>query len=255
MSIVMKSTIAIACAVALSATLLAPASAISRQPDSPPVTITDSTIQSELLALGVSDTQRESLLLKLKSGVPWDSMSGASPVSVEEFEAGGFNVTRERFADGSTSEFGLEIGVQASPAQLAKMVSEAPSNTAKSTGAVTSAPQASTFGTGIQYCTTGTSAGVFYASNCQVYYHGITWSSAFRANYQRWSSGAAAQYVKASAYTIAYTLCVTSESVSTLLNKTRIRYAVNLAPACMGNIPFWLELRVSPTYAYATYGP
>ncbi len=255
MPIVMKSTFAIVCAIALTATCLAPANAVSRKPDTPPRAITESSIESELVDLGVGDTQRNSLLLKLESGVPWDSVAGAIPVSVSEFEADGFNVTRERFADGSVSEFGVEIGVPATTAQLVQIVAAAAPHVAKSVASKAGVQQASVMGTGIQYCTYGSSAGVSYASNCEVYYHGITWSSAFRANYQRWAGGAAAQYVNASAFTIAYTLCVTSENVSTLNNSTRIRYAVNLAPGCLGSIPFWLELRVSPSSAYATYGP
>lgn len=243
------------CLVALRSTLISPAQAARPDDGLLPDQITAATIDDSLRVLGVSAVQRDALMRKLDDGIPWDSATGTDPQRTVLFESDGFSVTREYFADGSVTEYGIEIGVPATAAELARMISEA-APFIPSTGAATQqTSQVSPMATGIRYCTTGVSAGVFYASNCEVYYHGISWSSAFRANYQRWASGAAAQYVNASAFTIAYTLCVTSENVYSLESNTRIRYAITLAPACIGNIPFWLDLKVSPSTAYATYGP
>ena len=242
--------------IALTLTMLSPAYAGDTESDRQPAQITEAVIRDDLTQLGVSATQVGALLEKLESGAPWDSVNGAHPVSTENLVVDGFNVTREYFADGSITEYGVEVGVPATQAQLNAMIAAAAPYVSGGSAAVqTSSPSITPMAAGVRYCTTGMSAGVFYASDCEVYYHGISWSSAFTANYQRWAGGASAQYVPASAFTIAYTLCVTSENVTSLENNTRIRYSVTLAPVCIGNIPFWLDLKVTSSLAYAATGP
>ena len=255
MKIKAKISVAMLSVLALSTAIVAPAQASSLDVSARPDAITESTIRADLEQLGVSEAQRDALVDKLDRGIPWESVAGADPVSSEALVKDGFNVTREYFSDGSVSEVGVEIGTPATEAQLKRMISEAPNGATATIAGVSPSQQVSPMATGIQSCTYGSSAGVFYASNCEVYYHGISWSSAFNANYQRYSSGAAAQYLPATAHTVAFTLRVTSESVDSLEGNTRIRYSITLAPGCLGNIPFFLDLKVSSSTASATTGP
>lgn len=221
-------------------------------------------IQSLLSDAGVTGTAQADLIRKLKRGVPWDSLTSAKPVSTETYIEGNFSVVASRFADGSVSKMGTEIPELATEAELAQMIAAAkdfvphaastavparPATTSNSdapaTGSV--APMAA----GVRLCKYGYSAGVVYNTNCQVYYDGVTWSSSFRANYEQWASGSAAHYVNGTRNTVAFTLTVSDEQILTLESGTRIRYALNLHPAGWGNIPFKLDLKVTPTQAYA----
>jgi hypothetical protein len=214
---------------------------------------TESAIRADLDRFGTSEAEQDLLLEKLEHGIPWDSATGAKAVKVESFVESGFEVSRSYFPDGSVSETGFEIGVLATPAQLTQMISEASRSEKPSLESGSASPQYTQRATGIHSCTYGSSAGVSYASNCKVYYSGISWSSSFRADYQRWASGAAAQYRAGSGTTTAFTLCVSNENVYSLEGNTRIRYQVNLAPGCEGNLVFKLELKVSSSGAYATH--
>ena len=224
-------------------------------------------IQSQFTKYHVSKKDQAALLRKLDQGKPWDSMTSADPISIAPLHRSGYAGSVERFADGSVLEQGTELPRKATPAELDAAVKEAspfvpasafmPASTSRSPQFVpaTWRKSSSRSATGIQLCTAGTSAGVSYKSNCQVYYSGISWSSSFRANYQQWASGAAAQYKQATRNTVAYTLTVSDEAVTSLNGGKWVRYSLNLHPAGWGNIPFWLDLRVSPTSAFATYGP
>lgn len=182
-----------------------------------------------------------------------DSLSGEEAVATETHEKDGYRVTTQTFADGSESVTGVEIGVEATPAQLAQMVAEAePYVPDEYDGG---GPIAVPMATGIDQCTYGNSAGVHYAQNCHVYYHGISWSSSFRANYQQWSGGSGAQYINGTYNTVTFTGCISQEEVVSMDSGTRVRYRFNFMPACWASVPFWLDLKVTSTSAYATYGP
>lgn len=252
-------TVAAATAVLLASVSIPTAASAATTPTTAP---NEAVVKSQLATAGVSAAAQTSLVMKMRSGVPWDSMTTKKPASTETKIVGNFNVEVRHYADGSVSKVGVEIPQQATPAELATMVAEAkyfvPSSALKSDNSVIAPSPAgpkglmSPMATGIRLCTYGNSAGVYYASNCQVYYDGISWSSSFRANYQRYASGAGAQYVTGTRNTVAYTLTVSDEVIYSLDSGTRIRYALNLHPAGWGNIPFTLDLKVSPSQAYAT---
>jgi len=108
----------------------------------------------------------------------------------------------------------------------------------------------STMAHGIDNCRFGYSAGVRYADNCHVYYHGITWSNSFYANYQQWSTSSAAQYIGGTAQVVSV-LGVPNEQVLSRNNGREIRHSFNLSGGGWGNTPFWLDLRTTPTNASA----
>lgn len=253
MNIRARISAAVLSVVVLSGAMVMPAQASNLESANEPDALTESAIRADLDRFGTSEAEQDLLLEKLERGIPWDSATGAKAVKSETFVENGFEVSRSYFSDGSVSETGIEIGVLATPAQLTQMISEASLREKPSLERGSTSPQYTQQAVGISSCIYGSSAGVSYASNCKVYYSGISWSSSFRADYQRWASGAAAQYRNGTASTTAFTLCVTSESVYSLEGNTRIRYAVNLAPACIGNIAFKLDLKVSSSGAYATY--
>jgi hypothetical protein len=210
-------------------------------------------VKSHLASVGVDGATQDLLVTKMNSGTPWDSMTTAKPVRIESKIDGSFAVEIRHFADGSVSKSGTEIPRQATASELAAMIQAAKPFVPVGTSTSPGSPQrgVTPMATGVRLCTYGNSAGVYYASNCQVYYDGISWSSSFRANYQRWSGGSAAQYVNGSRNTVAFTLTVSDEQIFSLEGATRIRYAMNLHPAGWGNIPFKLDLKVTSSQAYA----
>ncbi|WP_136024474.1 MULTISPECIES: hypothetical protein [unclassified Microbacterium] len=199
------------------------------------------------------DTQ-DALVQKLEDGVLWDSMTGEAPVDVETEVRDGYTVTTEHFADGSVTETGQEIGQEATQAELAAMVAAAaPFLDDGYTGDYTVTPLTSR-ASGITSCKFGYSAGVRYASNCHIYYHGVTASNSFKANYQQWSGGSKAQYINGTAQFVSVTMTVSNEAVNTYDNGTRIRYSFTTGLAGWGSIPGYLQLKVTPTGTAVTYG-
>lgn len=212
-------------------------------------------------ALGVTATDQSALIDKTNTGVAWDSFAGAEPTESVTEVRDGYLVTTDRFADGSVIETGIEVGREATAAELEVMVAEAApfldpayegdyvvERAAAGEGIIT--PMAS----GINSCRFGNSAGVRYADNCHVYYHGISASSSFDANYQQWSRGSSAQYIAGTAKFVSLPIGVSNEQVNTYDNGTRIRYSFNTHVAGWGNIPGFLQLKVTPTSAVVTYG-
>ncbi|MDX2026799.1 hypothetical protein [Microcella sp.] len=241
-----------------SAILIAPLAALPATAQSQPNPIVDeATLRLQLVDAGVDPKFHDSLVSTALAGGQWKAASGAAPTSTTTFESEGYMVTLREFADGSRLETGVEIGTPATPEQLAVIVAEARPfvlgiDKTRRSGSLADDLQVAPLATGITGCTYGTSAGVYYASNCHVYYSGINWSSSFRANYQRWSGNAKAQYRVGTAQTVTW-LSVNNEVVQSLDNSRRIRYSMNLSAAGWGNAPFRLDLVVTPTTAYATY--
>lgn len=253
---------AVASALLLTTVALAPAAASA---NSVPADVTVPSLDqlkaadAKLASYGVAKADRTALLVKAKSGQPWESVGG-KPVSVEGAIEDGYRTKLYRFSDGSVVKTGVQEGQEATAEELAIMVAEAAPyvNGSRVPGKpirVENGGLIQPRGTGFRGCTYGQSAGVFYGSNCHVYYEGISWSSAFKANYQRWRGGSGAQYVNGTRYTIAWTLTVDNEAVHSMQSGTRIQYSMNLHPARWGNIPFFLDFKVTSTSAYATYGP
>jgi hypothetical protein len=238
-----------------------PLNASATPADTPDVSTT--AIRNQLSDAGVSAATQTNLVQKLKNGVPWDSMIAAKPISTETNIEGNFSVVTSHFADGSVSKMGTEIPQLATDAELAQMIAAAkrfvPAASATTAATATTGPHAiapvtngvAPMAAGVRLCKYGYSAGVAYNTNCQVYYDGVSWSSSFRANYEQWAGGSAAHYVNATRNTVAFTLTVSDEQILTLDSGTRIRYALNLHPAGWGNIPFKLDLKVTPSQAYA----
>lgn len=186
-----------------------------------------------------------------------DSLTGEEAVTTETLETDGYRVTTQTFADGSEAVTGVEIGVEATPAQLAQMIAAAePYVPDEYDGG---GPVVVPMATGIDQCTYGNSAGVYYSENCHVYYHGISWSSSFYANYQQWrggsAGGSAAQYIEGTHNTVTFTGCVNDEEVLSMDSGTRVRYRFNFQPACTASVPFYLDLKVTPTSVWAEWGP
>ncbi|MGR6742908.1 hypothetical protein ACU6RU_12815 [Microbacterium sp. F1-18] len=242
---------------AVSALLAAsPASAVSLEARNSEET----ELRTTMTALGVDAADQDALIDKSNSGIAWDSFAGAEPTESTTAERDGYRVTTDRFADGSVIETGIELGREATAAELAAMIAEAALylepeydgdyvlERATAEGVV--APMAS----GIDNCRFGYSAGVRYADNCHVYYHGISASNSFDANYQQWSGGSSAQYIAGSAKFVSLPVGVSNEQVNTYDGGTRIRYSFNTHMAGWGNVPGFLQLKVTSTSAVVTYG-
>ncbi len=242
----------LATAVALSAVLFvgAPAHAAGSDLSS----TNEQAIREALSTVAVDPDTQDALVQKLEDGVLWDSMTGEAPVDVETEVRDGYTVTTEHFADGSVTETGQEIGQEATQAELAAMVAAAaPFLDDGYTGDYTVTPLTSR-ASGITSCKFGYSAGVRYASNCHIYYHGVTASNSFKANYQQWSGGSKAQYINGTAQFVSVTMTVSNEAVNTYDNGTRIRYSFTTGLAGWGSIPGYLQLKVTPTGTAVTYG-
>lgn len=211
-------------------------------------------VRAALSAVAVDADTQDALVQKIEDGVLWDSMTGDAPVDVETEVRDGYTVTTEHFADGSVTETGQEIGREATPAELAAMVAAAaPFLEDGYAGDYTVTP-ITTRASGITSCKFGYSAGVRYASNCHIYYHGVTASNSFKANYQQWSGGSKAQYINGTAQFVSLTMTVSNEKVNTYDNGTRIRYSFTTGLAGWGSIPGYLQLKVTPTGTAVTYG-
>ncbi|WP_348786962.1 hypothetical protein [Leifsonia sp. NPDC080035] len=111
---------------------------------------------------GVDAATQEALLTKVEAGIPLDSSTGASPVSVVTADVDGFHRTVETFADGSIIGTDLEI-----PVELPEGVSAR----------------------GVSGCVLGTSAGVSYGQDCWIYSSSLTMGASFYSSYSRWSGG------------------------------------------------------------------
>lgn len=197
-----------------------------------------------LESLGVDSDVADELVSQLDRGILWDSMKGDKPIAERHSQTDRYNITRFEYADGSVSEVGVELPQE----KVAAPVLGSGSGIGRVGTSLKSA-------TGIDSCTYGGQGGsIVYAYNCHVYYNGVTWSSSFRADYQR-GSVAQAQYRSGTYNTVAYTLTVDNEQINVLDGGSRIRYSLNLHPAGWGNIPFYLDLKVTTGSAYATYGP
>lgn len=250
--------LSIATATLASAILIAPLAGSPAKADTQPGSSADETmLRLQLNNAGVDPEFHDSLVSTALAGGQWEAATGVAPISTDTFESEGYLVTVHEFSDGSRFETGVEIGIPATPQQLEVIVAEArpfvlgTEKTGRG-GLLGDGVQVAPLATGITGCTYGTSAGVYYANNCHVYYNGINWSSSFEANYQRWSGNAKAQYRAGTAQTVSW-LSVNNEAVQSLDNSRRIRYSMNLSAAGWGNAPFRLDLVVTPTTAYATY--
>lgn len=96
---------------------------------------------------GVPEAVQESLLEKVKAGIPLDSSTGVAPVSTVTTEVDGFERTVETFPDGSVIGTDIEI-----PQVIEDGVSAR----------------------GVAGCVTGASAGVYYGQDCWVYSSSLT---------------------------------------------------------------------------------
>lgn len=204
----------------------------------------------------VSSAVQSGLLEKVERGELWDAATAAAPVSTDSRVDGSYQVTRDTYADGSYTEVGVEQGVEVFGDELAEIVERAKPYAAEN-GVVpdrvveeVASGGVSTMAAGVENCRFGYSAGVRYADNCHVYYHGITWSNSFDANYQQWSTSSAAQYIEGTAQVVSI-LAVSNENVLSRENGREIRHQFNLSGGGWGNTPFWLDLRTTPTNAAA----
>ena len=111
---------------------------------------------------GVPAAVQESLLEKVKAGIPLDSSTGVAPVSTVTTEVDGFERTVETFPDGSVIGTDIEI-----PQVIEDGVSAR----------------------GVAGCVTGASAGVYYGQDCWVYSSSLTMGASFYASYSQWSTG------------------------------------------------------------------
>lgn len=111
---------------------------------------------------GVDEEVQETLLAKVRAGIPLDSSTGAEPVSVVTAEVDGFTRTIETYADGSVFGTDIEIPQEVAPDAVAR---------------------------GVSGCVVGTSAGVTYGQDCWIYSSSLTMGASFYASYSRWSGG------------------------------------------------------------------
>jgi len=205
--------------------------------------------------LEIEVDQRMALVAQYAQGIPFESETGAAPVERVTTIENGYEITTNTFSDGSKSVLGIELGVEASPSELEAMILEAePFMDPDYDGdSIIVRPSIMPMNTGISGCTTGTSAGISYWNNCHIYYHGITASNSFDANYQRGANHASAQYIAGTAKFVSFTMTVSNENVN-VYNGNRIRYSFNTSLNGIGNIPGYLQLTVSPTSATVQRG-
>lgn len=188
---------------------------------------------------------------------PVAEVSPATVTATTTEDRDGYRVTTLQLSDGTTAESGVEIGVEATAEQLRRMIENAAAFVPEEFDGMSSTPERSDDepgrATGVDQCIHGTGASVKYAENCHVYYHGISRSSSFRANYQQWRNSAAAQYISGSRNTVSYVGSVSDELVLNT-SQSRIRYQYNYHPAAIGTVAIWLDLVVTPHEVYAATG-
>ncbi|MBD8537680.1 MULTISPECIES: hypothetical protein [unclassified Frigoribacterium] len=204
--------------------------------------------KSSLAASDIAPAQQAELLQKVTDGELWDAASGKAAVSSTTKQQGDYKVTKDVYADGSYTEMGIEQGRQASPAELQAMIAQAKpflDGTAKSnvvlppkTGGVSTQAQ------GVSNCVFGNNGGVRYAQSCHVYYHGVTWSNSFNANYQITPTSSKSQLI-ANSNKVVTVLAVSNEIAFSRNNGRDIRHQFNLSAGGWGNTPFWLDLRTT----------
>lgn len=112
---------------------------------------------------GVSAQTQDSLFNKLESGQVWDVYTGATPVTSTTSIVGGYNQTLETFADGSISVSSVEIPRKTAVGGISPM--------------------------SVTGCTYGSSAGVFYGTDCRVYQNSALTEAEFYASFSQWSTG------------------------------------------------------------------
>lgn len=96
---------------------VSPANASSGMSNTAPVSVSEveSQIVERLRAFEVAEADIPGLVEKWRQGEPWDSMTGAVPVSVSREVERGVRATTERFEDGSVVVNSVEIPLVAGP--------------------------------------------------------------------------------------------------------------------------------------------
>lgn len=202
----------------------------------------------------LSPVVQDQLIQKTRDGISWDSVDGSAPVSTETEVKDGYEVTTSYFADGSVTETGVEVGREATPAELVTMVANAAPFLEEDYSGDYVVDRMSARASGIDSCTFGYAAGVRYATGCHIFYHGITASNSFKADYQQWSGGSSTQYINGTAQFVSAVQTVSNEQVNSIDGGTGIRYSFNTALAGWGSIPGFLQLKVSSGGTLVTYG-
>jgi len=176
---------------------------------------------------GVPEDLQESLLAKVKAGVPLDSSTGVAPVSTVMQEVDGFTRTVETFADGSVIGSDIEIPRVE--------------------------PEDGVSARGIAGCTTGSSAGVFYGQDCWVYTSSLTMGASFYTSYSRWSTGSSVwNWHTPSINVIGTVTNVKWVPVSGTNSKITLKW--NSQSGGLATLTTWLTFNASPTGISQTRG-
>jgi hypothetical protein len=184
-------------------------------------------------------------------------MTDSAPVSTQVRIEDGYSVSIDALADGSVGETGNEIGRPATPDEVMMMQARArPLASPYYHGDPVDhedliQPDATV---GITSCVRGRNAGVVYAQNCHVHCNGVTASNSFNASYQQHPGGGKAQYIDGTAEFVSLVQSVDDEHVDVYDNGSRIRCSFSTSLNGFGNIPGFLQLKVTGTGAYVSRG-
>jgi hypothetical protein len=217
----------------------------------------DSALRQHKSSLGMHAEVQGRLIVKLEAGQPVDDMTDSAPVSTQVRIKDGYSVSIDTYADGSVGETGNEIGRPATPDEVMMMQARARSlaspyyhgDPVDHEDLIQ--PDATV---GITSCVRGRNAGVVYAQNCHVHYNGVTASNSFNANYQQHPGGGKAQYIDGTAEFVSFVQSVDDEHVDVYDNGSRIRCSFSTSLNGFGNIPGFLQLKVTGTGAYVSRG-